>query len=74
MAKEGRIGPVMPAAAYSEGGINESTPMEQRVPDRTTEMSDGPKRGANDSFLPARYEKTVIDSTGKSHTVIIEDR
>jgi hypothetical protein len=75
MARDGRIGPVMPTEALSQGALNESTPLDQRVADRTTEMSAGPKLGENDSYMPARYERTWHEpATGKSHTVVIEDR
>lgn len=74
MAKEGSVGPQMPSEARSGGQLNQSTPLDQRVPDRTTELSSGPKLGENGQYLPARYERTITTPDGKQHTMIVEDR
>lgn len=34
---------------------NESTPADQRKPNRTTELSEGPKTGKAGEYLPALY-------------------
>ena len=38
------------------GNENESTPMEQRVPDRTSDVGEGPVMGENGAYRPARYK------------------
>jgi len=64
------------------GGVNESTPMDQRVPERTSEMSDGPNKvelmGGITQYKPAKYEitQTVENRAGVpvDHKIIREDR
>lgn len=75
------IGPSINIPEAMRGMENESTPMDQRVPDRTTEMSKGPnisKNGSITTYNPSRYEHTVHQKNGEGqmekHTVIIEDR
>lgn len=73
MAREGSIGPAMPTAGGA--GVNESTPLDQRVPDRGLPLSAGPKQGANGEYLPARFEVIRTDElTGKSYPQIVEHR
>lgn len=75
-------GPQINIPEGSRGSVNESTPMDQRVPERTTEMSAGPRTqevyGGIISFLPAKYEviKTIEDRHGNpvEHKIIREDR
>jgi hypothetical protein len=75
-------GPQVNIPESARGGVNESTPMDQRVPDRTKELSDGPKMltlpGGITQYLPAKYEvtKTVEDRFGNpvEHKIIVEDR
>lgn len=70
---EGSIGPRMPTGAGA--GVNESTPMDQRVPDRGLPLSDGPKMGTHGEYLPARFEVVRTDeATGKSFPQIVEHR
>jgi hypothetical protein len=61
--------------------VNESTPMDQRAPERTTELSDGPKlviHGGISQYLPAKYEvvHTIEDKNGnpREYKMIREDR
>lgn len=73
------IGPVgLNIPEGQRGTQNESTPLDQRVPDRTTEMSEGPRKGPTDNFLPSRYkiEPTVevLPGVVKTFPQIIEDR
>jgi len=51
-----KIGEI-PAEANSKGGLNESTPKEQRAPEGAP-LSNGPKRGEKDEYLPASYKTT----------------
>jgi hypothetical protein len=75
-------GPQVNIPESIRGGVNESTPMDQRVPDRTTEMSDGPKivehPGGITQFLPARYVvvRYIEDRHGNmvEHKIIRENR
>lgn len=69
MSKEGRVGPVMPSEAASGGQLNQSTPMDQRVPDKGLPLSEGPQVGANGEFKPAKYE---VERGG--FKFLIEDR
>lgn len=72
------IGPQVQIAPGTEGTLNESTPMEQRIPTRTVEMSDGPRKGPTDNFLPARYKiepaVEVAPGVTKTFPQIVEDR
>lgn len=46
----------IPAEAAMKGGLNESTPAEQRAPVRADiAMSDGPRMGEKGEYLPATY-------------------
>jgi hypothetical protein len=50
----------IPAEASRQGGLNETTPAEQRARKSNTELelSSGPKIGPNDEYQPASYEIT----------------
>lgn len=75
-------GPQINIPEGSRGGVNESTPMEQRAPERTAELSDGPKTkeifGGITTYLPAKYEQVQVieDRHGKpvEYKQIREDR
>lgn len=75
-------GPNINIPEGSRGGVNESTPLDQRVPDRTTELSTGPRivehPGGITQYLPAKYEvvQTIEDRHGVVHEYKItrEDR
>jgi hypothetical protein len=75
-------GPQINIPEGSRGGVNESTPMDQRVPERTKEMSDGPNtlelQGGITSYQPAKYEqvRSLEDRHGNpvEHKIIREDR
>lgn len=56
MAENGSIGPAIPGSATSQGGVNESTPKDQRVIEQKGKVLDGPKRGQTDNFEPAKYK------------------
>ena len=46
----------IPPEANLKGGLNESTPVEQRKPDAPQkDLDEGPKRGSKDEYLPASY-------------------
>jgi hypothetical protein len=73
--KAGRVGPQMPSEASSGGQLNQSTPMEQRAPDRIIDVGTGPKIGALGEYQPAKYERSWTNpATGETHTQIVEDR
>ncbi len=75
MATEGSVGPSMPSESLSGGQMNQSTPLDQRAPDRITSVGTGPIVGDNDNYLPAKYERSFTNTlTNKTHTVIVEDR
>jgi hypothetical protein len=75
-------GPQINIPEGSRGGVNESTPLDQRVPDRITEVGDGPVTeeiyGGITTYRPARYtqEQTVMDrhENPVTHSIIREDR
>ena len=75
-------GPQVNIPEGARGGVNESTPMDQRVPDRTPELADGPNTaelmGGITTYLPARYTQTrVVENRHGDpieHTIIREDR
>lgn len=75
-------GPQVNIPESIRGGVNESTPADQRVPERTTELSDGPKIvehfGGITQYQPAKYEqvRVVEDRHGNpvEHKIIREDR
>lgn len=75
-------GPQINIPEGSRGGVNESTPLDQRVPERTKELSDGPKLVIHpdgiSQYLPAKYEvvHTVEDRNGnpREYKIIREDR
>jgi hypothetical protein len=75
-------GPQVNIPEGSRGELNASTPKDQRVPDRTTEMSEGPQTaevyGGITTYLPARYEQVrVVENRHGDpveHTIIREDR
>lgn len=46
----------LPDTASSKGGLNASTPAEQRVPTLAVEKSGGPVVGENGSYGPASYD------------------
>jgi hypothetical protein len=75
-------GPSVNIPEGSRGGVNESTPMDQRAPDRISEMSEGPNTkeiyGGITSYLPAKYPVTKVIENKRGepveHTIIREDR
>jgi hypothetical protein len=73
-------GPQINIPEGARGGVNESTPMDQRVPDRVAEMSEGPNKqkfGNLTTFAPAKYEmvQVVEDRHGnpREHKIVRED-
>jgi hypothetical protein len=75
-------GPQINIPEGARGGVNESTPMDQRVPDRITEVGTGPNTaevyGGITTYLPARYEQVQVveNRAGEpvEHKIIREDR
>jgi hypothetical protein len=75
-------GPQINIDEASRGGINASTPADQRAKSRTDELSEGPKRekplGGSAVYKPAKYEvvRVIEDSRGNpvEHKIIREDR
>lgn len=73
-------GPDLPPEALSGGGVNETLPLDQRVVRKPTkkELSDGPRRGEMDEFLPAAYERAHAsrrrDGSTEEHSFIRIDR
>jgi hypothetical protein len=74
-------GPQVNIPESSRGSINASTPMDQRVSDRTTELSEGPNKakfGNITTYQPARYAITQVVENRKGepveHPIIREDR
>lgn len=75
-------GPQVNIPEGARGGVNESTPMAERVIHKTTELSAGPNTleipGGITSYQPARYEqvRVVEDRFGNpvEHKIIREDR
>jgi hypothetical protein len=74
-------GPQVNIPEGARGEINASTPMDQRVPDRTTELSEGPNRtkfGSLTTYGPARYEQAQVVENRRGepveHKIIREDR
>lgn len=63
----------VPQEAKSEGGINESTPAEQRTTRGNVKKSDGPVLNEKGAYAPAEYPvvKRVRDSEGKERTFTI---
>lgn len=65
------VNPV-PAEAQSKGGLNESTPVAQRIPNAPSEsnLSAGPVRGSHDCYEPASYARTRVmsDAHGNART------
>lgn len=71
----------IPKEASSNGGINETTPPEQRKPVSPTEsnLSSGPQIGAKDEYLPASYKQefvvaATVERPAVTHTLIRTDR
>jgi hypothetical protein len=75
-------GPQINIPEGARGGVNESTPMDQRVPDRLHELSEGPRTeelfGGITTYRPAKYEqvRVVENRAGEpvEHKIIREDR
>lgn len=75
-------GPQINIPEGARGGVNESTPMDQRVPDRLTQVGTGPVTeelfGGITTYRPAKYEQTrvVEDRHGNpvEHKIVREDR
>ena len=57
MAKEVTGQASIPAEALSQGGLNETTPPEQRAPEGAT-LGKGPKVLEGGAYAPASYELT----------------
>jgi hypothetical protein len=74
-------GPQVNIPEGSRGGVNESTPMAQRNPDRVEELSPGPNTqeiyGGITTYLPAKYEQVqVVENRAGvpvEHKIIRED-
>ena len=70
----------IPSEANSKGGINETTPPDQRVPTSRSPMSEGPDIGALGEYKPAMYKQEIVvvpeteSSPAKVRTIIREDR
>lgn len=57
MRNSGRASaPGTPATSVRDATANESTPPEQRKPDVVEGLSEGPVKGINDNFEPAKYK------------------
>jgi hypothetical protein len=75
-------GPQINIPEGSRGEINASTPRDQRVPDRITEVGTGPVTeeiyGGITTYQPARYAVTQVVENRHGdpveHTIIREDR
>jgi hypothetical protein len=75
-------GPQVNIPESARGSLNATTPADQRVPDRLTELSDGPNTkeiyGGITTYLPAKYEQVQIVENKAGvpveHKIIREDR
>lgn len=70
----------IPSEANSKGGINETTPPDQRVPTSRSPLTEGPDIGERGEYKPALYKQEIIVTEATEtkpavvRTLIREDR